>query len=195
MGETIGAELPPDTPLDASAMKHALPNQKIQPDTLSGGLIATIVMMSSLCCCIAGWKTYQILHRRRRRGKLHAIGRMTHSHETQTFASLDALSNNNESDTNNSNGGNERYLTANSDNFVGISMQAVTAYPLTSEDKYNAGMRRERRDSGAGRGSGSSKDAFEVTAFTEDRSQSKGGPKKLHLNMSPRMEPEPFQRS
>ena len=73
-------------------------------------------------------------------------------------------------------------------------MQAVTAYPLTSEDEYNEGMRRERRDSGAGRGSGSSKDAFEVTAYQEDKS-SKGGPKKLHLNMSPRMEPEPFRRS
>jgi len=73
-------------------------------------------------------------------------------------------------------------------------MQAVTAYPLTSEDEYNAGMRRERRDSGAGRGSGSSKDAFEVTAFQEDV-VAKGGPKKLHLNMSPRMEPEPFRRS
>ena len=94
---------------------------------------------------------------------------------------------------NNSNDGNERYLTANSDNFVGISMQAVTAYP-TGEEEYDAGMRRKRRDSGAGRGSGSSKDAFEVTAFQEDRS-SKGGPKKLHLNMSPRMEPEPFRRS
>ena len=65
---------------------------------------------------------------------------------------------------------------------ISPSPLAVTAYPLTSEDEYNdAGMRRERRDSGAGRGSGSSKDAFEVTAFQEDV-VAKGGPKKLHLN-------------
>jgi hypothetical protein len=171
--ETIGAVLPPDTPLDDSAMQHETPGEQVDVG-LSEGVVAAIVLMSGFCCCILGWKSFKLMNRRRMRGKLHAIGRMTHSHETQTFASLDALGDNDASS------GGERYLTANSDNFVGISMQAVTAYP--SDDRYAS-----RRDSGTGRGSGSSKDAFEVTATRADVLEP--GPKQLHLHMSPKMAP------
>merc|ERR1711865_492204 len=76
-----------------------------------------IVMLSSGVCIYCGFKMCTILHRRRQRGKLHAIGRMTHSDATQTFAGLDSLSSTVQGDEG------ERYLTANGTRFIGLGVE------------------------------------------------------------------------
>ena len=101
-----------------------------------------------------------ILHRRRQRGKLHAIGRMTHSDATQTFAGLDSLASTAQDDS-------ERYLTANGTRFVGMGVEdpsSAYAAEVGRSGSRSGGGGGGRRDSGSGGGGAFKEVEMEVVA-------------------------------
>jgi len=146
--ETIGEAVSPDM-IEEDLMEHSPPLPEENP--LSAGMIVLIVVCSSLCCRVVGYYTFKTLNRRHQRGKLHAIGRITHSTGTSAFVALDEMEEEG-----------ERYLTANGSNFVGIAMTTPSSSAGSGRGGVNGGSRSGRRESGT-KSSFSSKDAFEET--------------------------------
>ena len=153
--ETIGVSLPPTSPIADSNMKQ----QQERPSNVETGagtiFIILIVMLSSGVCIYCGFKMCTILHRRRQRGKLHAIGRMTHSDATQTFAGLDSLSSTVQGDEG------ERYLTANGTRFIGLGVEDPSSAYAAEVGRSGSG------GGGGGSGGGGRRDSGSGGAFKE----------------------------
>lgn len=159
-GEQIGADaslspisdnsLDPSTPGNPRRGKHGggsdgtdATDNAGSPGGLDTGLIVFIVLVSSLFCCVFGWKSFKVMHRRHQRGKLHAVGHMQHETSdggTQTSSSGGASSDR------------ERILVANPSDFTSI----LADYGVMDEGGSGGGGSQF-----SGRGTAESKDAFE----------------------------------